>query len=125
MTFTTDPTTVYGQLRLLTTDRDTNNPIYQDADYDAFLALENNVTKLAAALALESIAVDQVLVLKVMTTLGLQTRGDLVSKALLDRAQALRDSVNDVGDLWDYAEFDLTPWQTREIILNKALRGQI
>lgn len=123
MTFTTDPTTVYGQLRLLTTDRDPNNPIYQDAEYDAFLVLENNVTKLAAALALESIAVDQVLVLKVMTSLGLTTNGAAVAKSLMDRAQMLRDSVNDVGDLWDYAELALTPWQARDIVLNQALRS--
>lgn len=128
MSFTTDPTTTYGKLRLLTTDRNATDPIYQDADYDAFLELESSNTKRAAALALECIATDQVLVLKVMTTLKLTTNGAAVAKALLDRASALRDSAlfdeAQTGALWDTAEFILNEFQARDRYVNEALKNQ-
>ncbi len=93
-----DPSTPAGYVRLLITDTQVDDPatmIFTDEEIDAFLA--NNVQQpyRAAAVALETIATDQVLVLKVMKVLDLETDGSKVSKALLDRAALLRAQADD------------------------------
>jgi hypothetical protein len=127
MSYSADPITDVGKLRLLCTDRRVDNVIFQDEDYTAFLSLEGSNLKRTAALALETIATDQVLVLKVMTTLGVQTNGQAVASAILARAKVLRDSAlfdeNNSGAGWDIAEFVLNNWQADERLVGSVLRG--
>lgn len=92
MAFSYDVSTDVGRVRLLITDRDFENPIFQDDEIETFLALEDDSIRLAAALALETIAADQVLVLKVIKTLDLTTDGAKVSDALCRLADKLREA---------------------------------
>lgn len=62
MTFTLDPSTDRGRVRLLVGDTDTSttaNQIFRDAEIDSFLALESNDVYAAAAAAASSIASSQ------------------------------------------------------------------
>lgn len=94
MAFTYEPSTSRGRVRMLITDRDSDAAIFQDDEIDAFLSIEGDSVRLAAALALETIASDQVLVLKVVKTLDTQTDGAKVSDALMKRAAGLREAEN-------------------------------
>jgi hypothetical protein len=96
-----------------------------DAALTEFLALEGDRDKRAAALALETIASDNAMVLKVMRLLDLQTDGAKVSDALLKRAAELRkqDEADDVDGAFGYAEQVVNSFSERERLLNQALRG--
>lgn len=87
--FTYDPSTSAGRVRLLATDTDAERPIFDDDEIDAFLALEESVFP-AAALALETIAANEALVQKRIKVLDLSTDGPAVAKALMERARELR-----------------------------------
>lgn len=99
--------------------------VLTDAALTAFLALEDNRDKRGAALALETIASDQAMVLKVMRLLDLTTDGAKVSDALLKRAQALRDqdAVEDVAGAFGYAEGVFNSFSERERLWKEAERG--
>lgn len=111
---TVDPTTAIGRVRLLATDVSEDFALFDDAEIVAFLAIEGDNLKRAAALALETTATSETLVSKKITTSdGLTTDGPAVAKALLDRAKRLRDQADEeIGDPDDFgleiAEFD--PW---------------
>lgn len=118
---TVDPTTDIGKIRLLATDLSETEPLFEDAQIEAFLAVESDNVKRAAALALETIAVSEALVGKrIRTSDGLSTDGPAVAKELRERARALRDQADvEAGDPDDYgleiAEFD--PWAAyREVL---------
>lgn len=95
-----------------------------DAALTEFLVLEADRDKRAAALALETIASDNAMVLKVMRLLDLTTDGAKVSDALLKRAAELRkqDEAEDVDGAFDYAELVYDSFSSRERILKQALR---
>jgi len=101
---TVDPSTDIGRVRLLATDLNDVDPLFEDTQIGAFLTIESGNVKRAAALALETIAVSEVLVSKKITTSdGLSTDGPAVAKELRDRAAALRkQSDEEVGDPDDY-----------------------
>ncbi len=96
-----------------------------DAALTGFLVLEDNRDKRATALALETIASDNAMVLKVMRLLDLTTDGAKVSDALLKRAQALReqDAVEDVVGAFGYAEMVVNSFSERERLIKQAERG--
>jgi hypothetical protein len=94
-------------VRLLIADTTTDpaTRLFRDDQLDALLGLEGNV-KLAAAQALDTIAVSEVLISKVIRTQDLQTDGAKVAAELRARAAGLRQQVADgVGD--DSAGFDI------------------
>lgn len=96
---TVDPSTDIGRVRLLATDIDEVEPLFEDASISAFLAMETGV-KRAAALALETIAVSEALVgKKIRTGDGLSTDGPAVAKELRERAKTLRDRADADDDL--------------------------
>lgn len=97
---TVDVTTPAGQVRLLAADMATeaNDRLFTDDQIQAFLTLEADSVFNAAALALETMAVDQVMVLKVIKTLDVSTDGAKVADALLKRAAALRARAADDAD---------------------------
>lgn len=89
------------------------------------LAIESNV-KLAAALALDTIASSEALIQKKMRLLDVQTDGPAVAKALRDHAAELRRQVAE-GDpsvaSFDIAEMVFDPFTRRERIIKQAERG--
>ena len=104
MSYTTDPTTDIGRVRLLIQDTDPFNPIYPDDNQiSAFLELEGGDIKFSAALALESIAANMAFVLRVIKILDLQTDGQKTAQSFLDIAKRYRD----LTGVSDWAGFDI------------------
>lgn len=116
MPTTYQPATAAGQVRLLISDVGQGGEwLFTDEEISAFLSLGRSRVLLAAAVALETIASDAVLVLKVISSQDLQTDGAKVSDALLKRAAVLRKQDADdqaiviaAGDL-DFAVVYPTP----------------
>jgi hypothetical protein len=106
-TFTTSQTTDIGKVRLLITDLDSTNPIFPDDEQiQTFLDLENDVIKLAAALAYETIAGNRALTMQVIQLLDLKMDGRQTAEAMLKLAKQWRDDVADADDA-DWAGFDI------------------
>lgn len=126
MAFTYDLTSDRGQVRLLITDTDHDNPIFQDNEIDFFLsntAVDGNDVNLAGAKALETIAASEALVQKKIKLLDLTTDGPAVAKSLREAAALLREQSDSEGDI-DFIEQNLNVFSARQIILNDALRTQ-
>ena len=127
MAYTYDLTSERGQLRLLITDTDHDNPIFQDNEIDFFLnntAVDGtNDVNLAGAKALETIAASETLVQKKMKLLDITTDGPAVAKSLREAAALLREQSESEGDI-DVIEQNLNVFSAREIIWNDAIRTQ-
>ncbi|GAB7016185.1 hypothetical protein [Methanogenium cariaci] len=95
MTFTYDPTTTAGKVRLLCTDKDDSKQIFTDEEIAAFLSMNGNDYRLAAAQALDQIASSQILILKYISANGLTTNGKAVAEALHLQAESLRRQADD------------------------------
>jgi fructose-1,6-bisphosphatase/sedoheptulose 1,7-bisphosphatase-like protein len=132
MAWTYDVTTDAGKVRLLISDTDVTggatNAIFDDSEIDAFLGLGGENVYLAAAHALDTIASNEVQVLKVMTILDIQTDGAKVSTELRARAKDLRDQADkyadDVDGGFDIAELVVNPQSYYDRLVNQALREQ-
>jgi len=127
MAFTYDPTTSRGRVRLLIPDRIESSAIFTDAEIDTFLSLETANVRRSAAMALETIASDQALTLKVIRVLDLSTDGAKTSDALLARAAKLRAQADLAEAAEDSGAFDIAEWvptdfAARERMWNEALR---
>jgi len=127
MTITYDTATNIGKTRMLIPDRDLSSAVFQDVEIQAFLDLNDQTVRRAAAEALETIASDQAMTLKVIRLLDLSTDGRAVSQALLERAARLREAADQAeegeeGGLFDYAEMVTGAFTERERILKQALR---
>lgn len=125
MSFTYDPTTDRGRVRLLVTDVDAAQALFSDAEIDAFLAIEGGMRR-AAALALETTASNEALVQKATRLMDLTTDGPAVAKELRERAaslraQADRDDLVD-GSAFDWAEMVTGPFGARERIETQWIR---
>lgn len=122
-----DYTTDLGQVRLLIADTDETNLVLTDAQVTAFLTIEGDSVLRAAAMALETIAVDQALVLKVIQTLDVKTDGAKVADTLLKRAKQLRDQADqtdvDADDDFAVAEFADPVFGYRDRMRREFLRG--
>jgi len=129
MTYTYDTSTNAGKVRLLINDHDEQNVIFQDEEMDVFLALNGDDVYLAAAMALETIASNQVMVLKVITVMDLQTDGAAVARALREHAKSLREQATQAdaasGEAFDIAEMTVDVFTARQRIRNQALRDQL
>lgn len=124
MAFTYDPATDRGRVRMLTTDRDNDNQIFQDDEIDAFLDLEGGNIRYAAAMALEAIAADQALVLKVITSMDLTTNGAAVGSMLMKLAVSYRAEEERQGS-FDIAEMVVNDFSARERWWKQAQRGAL
>ena len=92
MTWTYDPSTDAGKVRLRISDTDSDRTVMSDEEITACLDMAGNSIPLAAAMALESIAVNEILCLKVVNLMGaIQTDAASASKVLMALAQKLRD----------------------------------
>jgi hypothetical protein len=96
-----DLSTPVGQVRLLINDTNTDDPVFSDAEITAFLTMEGDVVKLAAAQALDTIADDEALTSKVIATQDVRTDGAKLADALRKRAEALREQVYGDDDYFD------------------------
>ncbi len=126
MAFTLDYSTDRGKVRLLISDIDAGDPVFQDDAIDAFLdiASDSNI-KRAAAQALLVIAVNEVLVQKRIKLLDLSTDGPAEAEALRKLATQLRAEADDeeVDGAFDWAESIQTNQQHREFMYKDALRN--
>jgi len=126
MAFTFDLTSDLGKVRLLIPDREPSEHVFHDADILALLEIEDGI-KRTTALALETIASDNAMTLKVIRLLDLSTDGAKVSDALLKRAQALRDQADvedESGEMgFEVAEMVYDDFSFREKIAKEAERS--
>lgn len=127
MPATYDLSSEIGKVRLLIPDRDVTAPIFEDEEIQAFLSLEGDVRR-AAALALETVAADEALTLRMTSVLGLSVNGVAAAQALLARAAELRRQAEEAearGEaLFDWAEMVIDPFSARERLSNEILREQ-
>ncbi len=123
MAFTYDVSTDRGKVRLLITDVQEANPLFQDAEIDAFLAMNTSV-RLAAAAALEVIAASEVMVLKKIVNLDLETDGPAVARELRELAKQLRAQDSAIG-AFDIAEQIHDDFTAREYWLKQVQRDLI
>jgi hypothetical protein len=101
-----DPGTDPGKVRLLLND--ISSPwVFQDVEIEAFLAMEGNVVKRAAALAIATNATNEVLASKVLRTQDLQTDGAKVADVMLKAAASLRAQAQADADADDEGFFDV------------------
>jgi len=127
MSFTYDLSTNRGKVRLLIQDTDETYEFYSDAEIDAFLTvageLDGDTVFYASALALESWASNQVMILKVVKLLDVVTDGAAVSREMRMRAQALRaDAITSSSDAgFEIAEMALGHFSWVEQVTNEAI----
>lgn len=99
---TFNPATAVGRVRLLISDLDPANLLYTDAQLTAFLAINGEAVRLAAAQALLAIAGNEVMVSKVIRTQDLQVDGAKVAAELRAMAAQYRaeheDGYGNEGD---------------------------
>lgn len=128
MTYTYDPTNSIGRMRMIIQDKDEQNVFFQDEELQAYLDMAGDVRR-AAADALDSLASNQAMVLKVIRTLNLSTDGAATARALREHATTLREQadVADAGDggLFEIAEFAGDVFTQRERVWNQMLRGEL
>jgi hypothetical protein len=98
VTFTYDPTTDPGHVRLLLNDIDNATAVFSDEEIAAFLLLEGGSVKLAAAQAIDTNASNEVLASKVLRDHQLATDGAKAADALRKHAAALRAQVTEFED---------------------------
>ena len=128
MAFTYDVTTDRGKVRLLITDRDAAHEIFNDDEIDAFLSMMSGNVLRAAAVALFQIAANEVLLLKVIKLLELQTDGASAARALKELAKEYQEKADlaeagEAGGSFDWAEMVYDDFSYRERIEKEALRA--
>ncbi len=100
-----DYTSNIGKVRVLTGDTNETSLKMSDEELQAMLELNNGVLNLAAANALESMAVKVAVEMGSFKTLDLQMNGPAVAKSLMDRAKVLRDEYQQGLD--SYSDFEV------------------
>lgn len=124
--FTYDVATTPGKVRLLSGDTNIESAAYSDEEIAVFLSLEGDSVFRAAALLLESAAVDEVRRVKIVT-IGSELRVDSAAfaRALTDRAASLRSRAlqedAETGGL-DFAEMVFDPFGYQQQLFNNLLR---
>lgn len=114
-------TTDRGKVRLLATDTNATVPQFQDNEIDTFYALSGSNWWRAGAMALQTIAANEVLVQKRIRLLELSTDGPSEATALMARAAKLEDQAlffeaQTAGGAFDIAEMVVDQFTFRERI---------
>jgi hypothetical protein len=122
MSFSYDPTTAIGQIRLISFDSDATNVQLQDEDIAAFLSLENNSVRRAAAMVLDRLAVKYAMVQGAVKLLDLECDGTKVAQEFRAQAKDLRRQ-EEVLAQFDVAEMVLDEFTYRERVIDEALRN--
>lgn len=104
MAYTYDVTTARGKVRLLSTDNDSTNPVFDDSEIDAFLALSAANVYASAALACETWARSRSKVSRQVRNADGTTSARYSMSELLALAKSLREAaLSDnglVSDTW-------------------------
>lgn len=122
MAFTYDLSNSIGKVRLLIPDTQQTTAVFSDEEITAFLALESSSVRRATALALETIASNEALTLKVVRLLDVQTDGAKLADSLLKRAATLRQQALEDDALagftqWEIAELAVDDFTLRDLTL--------
>lgn len=121
VTFVTAPTSGHA-VRV-----DYSHHVISDDDIEAFLTLYGDSDLRAAAQWCNTVAGQQVLVMKVVQLLDVRTDGAAMSRELRQMAKWFMDQADsqEVDDGWDWAEMVTDAFGARERIWNQALRGAL
>ena len=126
MPVNTDLTSLTGQTRLLVADIDPQNVVFEDEAYNVFLGLNNQSVRLAAAQALDTIAISEVLIQKRIVLLDLETNGPLEAQRLGALSAELRrqeyEGDGDMTGFFDYAELVYDEFSARQRSISVWLR---
>ncbi|RJP53621.1 MAG: hypothetical protein C4583_04345 [Anaerolineaceae bacterium] len=133
MTFTYDPTSDIGKVRMMIPDRVGSDALLTDEEIEAYLDMNGDDVRYAAADALDMIASDQALTLKVITLMDLRTDGRATAQSLMERADKLRTLADNEdaaaeaedGGLLDYGEMVVDEFTKRERVLKQAEREDL
>lgn len=117
MAFTYDLSNSIGKVRLLIPDTQQTAAVFSDEEITAFLALESSSVRRATALALESIASNEALTLKVVRLLDVQTDGAKLSDSLLSRAKLLRQQALEDDALAGFTQWEIAEWTVDDFTL--------
>jgi hypothetical protein len=112
---------------MLISDTDSERPIMSDEELEAFIEMAGHYMP-AAAMALDSIAANEVLSQKVVNIMGMSTDGASVAKALMIRAEKIRSDYAryaDTGTGFATAEMPDGAFSWEEKILKEYLRGNL
>ena len=114
MVFSYDLNTAIGEVRLLCQDTNESQSIFTDAEIQIFLKTKGGNVLRAAAVALDVMASNQAIVLKVTRALDLSTDGAAVARALRESAKQLRAEADET-DAGEDAGFEMVagphfPW---------------
>ena len=127
MTHTYDIATSRGKVRLLARDTNSDMHLFEDDEIDAFLGLCSSEVLLAAAMALETVAANEVLVQKRISLLGdLETDGPAEAASLKSLAKSLREQwhlCGADGGYFGWAEFADDSLQAVEYVIKDAMRN--
>ncbi len=128
MAFTYDVSTEVGKVRMLIGDKDDGNIIFQDEEVAAYLTLNDDNVRRAAAEMLETMASSETMVLKVVRLLDISTDGAAVARSLREHAKQLRTEADnadaaDDGGAFDYAELNVNAFTARERVWKQAQRN--
>ena len=125
MTTTYDTLTDIGKVRRHCCDTDITAALYTDEEITVFLTACDNAVLLAGAMALENVAVNEVLVQKHIKLLDLSTDGPSEAVQLLAAAKRLREIYEymEAGADFDTAEMVLDPATYAERIYAEELRN--
>lgn len=123
MAFTTNLATDVGKVRQYLWDLDPTNPLFPDDQMiQNFLDAELGDTKGAYAFALETIAGNQALTLKVMQLLDLKKDGKSTAEGLIAVAKQVRANSNNDWAGLDFAEVvDDSPFSYREYLFKQLM----
>lgn len=127
MSFTTDPSTDIGKIRLLIPDLDEERQLFQDEELQALLDMLGHVM-LAAAQALDTIAADTAMTQQAVTILGLTTDGPAVAKVLYQRSAQLRRDYSRYGGeavAFGSAQFADDSLQAAELLTKRLLQTEV
>lgn len=86
--------TAVEQVRVLIPDLSVSDPLFTDAEIGTFLEIYADNVRMAAAAAIDAVAVNEALLYKVVRTDDLQVNGVSGAEVLRKRAQALREEAS-------------------------------
>lgn len=115
------PTSNRDQVRLLISDTDTSDHLFEDGEVDQFLTIAGDNVYRASALGLRTIAGNEAMVQKKIRLLDLQTDGPAVADALRELANDY-DQRATIGGEFRVAEFSLRPFGRQQRIRRQLKR---
>lgn len=103
-----DLDTDIGKVRLLLSDTNETDEILKDEEYQVFLDMEGSI-KLAAAQALDTIADNEALASKTLTSNDVAIDGAKLADSLRKRAAVLREQADSPDGGFDIVDFEYVP----------------